>query len=778
MKRKKKAATIPDYTDGEIKSMLASIVDGSDDAILSKSLEGKITSWNKGAERLYGYTADEIIGNHISILCPPEEKDAHDRIIKRIKRGEKVEHFETERIGKGGSRIGVSLTVSPIRDSRGAISGASIISREITGRKRAEEALRASEEKYRSLVDGANEAILVAQDGMLKFVNRKAAELSGFLETELLKKPFSEFIHPDDRKLVVDNYGSRLKGESVPSRYEFRLLTVDNSAKWVEINTVLMDWNGKPATLNFLTDVTEHRKAEEKQKESEERYHTLFDDAKDGIALADAATGKIVECNHALCGMVERDKTELVGQQQSLLHGPEQLIGGLTQSFVEHMASGPDMVSQDEFMSKSGKKIPVEIKASRIHLNGRDYLLGIFRDISERKRLENEKERLLAQLLQAQKMEAIGTLAGGVAHDFNNLLTAISGFTTLAMGKTDESSPIHRDLKQVSIAATKAADVIRQLLLFSRKQHMEPVPMDPNTTIRRLLKMIDRIIGEDIVIETDLQKEIWRILGDEGNVEQVLMNLAVNAKDAMPKGGKLFIKTENVTIDQEYCRTLKTARPGRFVCLSISDTGTGMDELTQEHIFEPFFTTKEAGKGTGLGLSVVFGIVQLHKGWINVVSEPGLGTTFKVFFPSTSDMPGQKSKEDAPLASLHGKGERIMVVEDHAEVRAIAMEMLAINGYSVFPVSSAKEAMELFEKENSGFDLVFCDVVLTDSAGTQLVEDLLKRWKFGVVITSGYTDEKADWDLIKERKYRFLHKPYTMQELLQAVKEVLEEKAS
>jgi CheY-like chemotaxis protein len=373
-------------------------------------------------------------------------------------------------------------------------------------------------------------------------------------------------------------------------------------------------------------------------------------------------------------------------------------------------------------------------------------------------------------------MEAIGTLAGGVAHDFNNLLTAISGYTNLAMGKIDESNPIYRDLKQVSIAASKAAGVTRQLLLFSRKQHMEPVPMDPNAAVSRLLKMLDRIIGEDIVIETDLAKDIWHILGDEGNIEQVLMNLSVNARDAMPSGGKLFIKTENVTIDDDYCRTSKTARPGRFVCLSLSDTGSGMDELTLDHIFEPFFTTKEAGKGTGLGLSVVFGIVQQHKGWINVYSEPGRGTTFKVYFPSTSDAPGQPGNKDAPLSSLHGNGERIVVVEDHAEVRAIAVEMLSTSGYSVFPVSSAKEAKELFEKENGGFDLVFSDVILPDSAGTLLVEELLKRWKFGVIISSGYTDEKAHWDFIKENNYRFLSKPYTMQALLQAVKDVLDKK--
>ena len=781
-----------------------------------------------------------------------------------------------------------------------------VYSVDITERKHADQALRDSEEKYRSLVDGANEAILVAQNGMLAFVNHKTAELLGRSEPDLIGKPFPEFIYPDDRKLVVDNYMKRMKGEPVPSRYEFRLLTIDKSAKWVEINSVIINWNGKPATLNFLTDITERKKAddelrhqtalleaqlnssmagilivdtngkkilqnrrtvelwkipqgiadnsddaaqvqhvmnltknpeqfvekitylynhpnettkdeveltdgraldrysapvlgkdgenygriwtfhditerkqaEEKLRESEERYRTLFDDAKDGIALADSETGRIVECNQALCAMAGMDKTELVGRMNSVLHPPQNLVKGQSVAFEKHAAGDPGAIVEDQIVSRSGALTPVEIRAARVRMNNHDYMLGIFRDVSERKQHEKEKEKLLSQLLQAQKMEAIGTLAGGVAHDFNNLLTAISGFTTMAMMKIDESDPVQRDLKQVSTAATRAAGLTRQLLLFSRKQHMEPVPMDPNATISRLLKMLERIIGENIAIETNLERELGSILGDEGNIEQVLMNLSVNARDAMPQGGKLFIKTENVTIDDEYCGLNKAARPGRFVCISVSDTGTGMDELTQEHIFEPFFTTKQEGKGTGLGLSVVFGIVQQHEGWLTVYSEPGHGTTFKVYLPSTSKMPGQQGQNDAPLAFLEGKGERIMVVEDQPEVRAIAKEMLMSNGYSVLTASNAQEATELFEKENGRFDLVFSDVVLPDRSGVLLVQDLLKRWKFKVLITSGYTDEKANWDFIKENNFRFLHKPYAVRALLQTVREVLEEKKS
>ena len=645
------------------------------------------------------------------------------------------------------------------------------VGRDTAGRKQAEQKLRESEEKYRSLVDGADEGILVAQDGILKFVNHRAAEFSGYSESELMARPFPEFIYPDDRRMVVRNYVKRMKGDPVPSRYEFRMLTADGSAKWVDMTLAGIEWDGKPAVLGFLADITGQKQTEKALRESEEKYRSLVDGANEAILVAQDGMLKFV--NHKAAELSGYSETELLAKPfPEFIYPDDRAL--VVDNYVKRM-KGEMAPSRYEFrlLFADGSARWVDINSVLIDWKGKPASLNFLTDITERKRLEKEKEKLQTQLLQAQKMEAIGTLAGGVAHDFNNLLTAISGYTTLAMGKIDESSAIHRDLKQVSIAATKASGVIRQLLLFSRKQHMEPMPMDPNVAVSRLLKMIDRIIGEDIVIETDLAKDVWKILGDEGNIEQVLMNLSVNARDAMPSGGKLFIKTENVTIDEEYCRNCHGSRPGRFVCISVSDTGAGMDELILEHIFEPFFTTKPEGKGTGLGLSVVLGIVQQHNGWINVYSEPGRGATFKVYFPASSDTTGQRSKEDAPLALLQGKGERIMVVEDQAEVRELAKEMLLTNGYSVFPVSSAKEAMDLFEKENGKFDLVFSDVILTGTTGMALVEKLLKRWKFGVIITSGYTDEKAHWDFIKENNHRFLPKPYTVHDLLLAVREVL-----
>ena len=532
--------------------------------------------------------------------------------------------------------------------------------------------------------------------------------------------------------------------------------------------------DGLSSTLAILLKQDEAEKA---LRESEQRYRTLFDDANDGMALADVETGRIVECNQALCGIVERDKAELIGQMQSVLHQPQALANGQSAAFVQHKTGDPGMTLEENLLSKSGNLVPVEIRAAKVEINGHDYLLGIFRDISIRKNLAKEKEQLQAQLLQAQKLEAVGVLAGGVAHDFNNLLTAISGYISLAMMKIDESDPIHRDLKQAGIAAGRASNVVRQLLLFSRKQPaVELFSLNFNETINNLLKMLKRLIGEDVAINTELAPDLWTIRGDEGNIEQVIMNLVVNARDAMPQGGTITIRTQNVHIDEEYCKTHKDARPGAFACLSITDTGTGMDPGTMEHIFEPFFTTKEVGKGTGLGLSVVYGIVKQHEGWIVVESRPGGGTTFKMYLPSSYVKVERKAAEKVSIEKFKGKGERILVVEDQDEVRSLAIDVLKGNGYAVFPAENAKKARELFAQEKGGFDLVFSDVVLPDVSGIRLFEELSTGRNLRVLFSSGYSDDKAGLGVIKEKNYSFLQKPYSVQALLVAVREALDSK--
>lgn len=394
-----------------------------------------------------------------------------------------------------------------------------------------------------------------------------------------------------------------------------------------------------------------------------------------------------------------------------------------------------------------------------------------------RRQVEEERESIQAQLLQAQKMEAVGRLAGGVAHDFNNLLTAIISYSEFLIAALDPEDPRRADAEQIKQVAARAAALTRQLLAFSRRQALQPTETNLNDIVLGIQKMLRRLIGEDIELVTVLGPGVKPIKADPGQIEQVIMNLAVNARDAMSNGGTLSIKTENVLVDADQCRFMPEARPGYFVRLSIEDTGIGMDEEVMQHLFEPFFTTKEVGKGTGLGLAVVYGIVKQHNGWINVYSEPGHGSTFRVYLPACVEE-GEILPEtlyEFVQEELRGDGARVLLVEDERDVRAAVRRTLDENGYIVFEAADASEAVTIYNKEKGRFDLLFSDVVLPGQNGIQLAEELAARNKrLRVLLSSGYTGERARWSIIQERGFHFLQKPFGSPDLLRAIKETLQ----
>jgi signal transduction histidine kinase/CheY-like chemotaxis protein/cell division protein FtsB len=398
--------------------------------------------------------------------------------------------------------------------------------------------------------------------------------------------------------------------------------------------------------------------------------------------------------------------------------------------------------------------------------------IHVLRAKLEHKRSEEEKEKMQAQLHQARKMEAIGILAGGIAHDFNNLLTAIQVSADLAMMEVDESDPLFSELKDIQVVAAHAADVARQLLLFSRKHPMEPVTLNLNKTIENLSKMLHRLIGEDVKIKTDLDKDLWMLQADRGTIEQVVMNLAVNARDAMNKGGVLTIKTENIELDEELCKSIPESTPGSYVRLSVSDTGVGMKQEIIEHIFEPFYSSKPIGQGTGLGLSVVYGIIKQHEGSITVRSKVKKGTVFEIYLPAFFGDLQKKEDEEISMEYLNGKGKRILVVEDEKTVRDYVKKGLNRIGYDVYSAANAEEALCVFEDKGGDFDMVVSDVVLPDTNGIDLVDQLLlKRPGLRVLLSSGYTDHKSRWKKIKDRGFRFLQKPYDLMDLLRVIQE-------
>jgi nitrogen-specific signal transduction histidine kinase/CheY-like chemotaxis protein len=390
---------------------------------------------------------------------------------------------------------------------------------------------------------------------------------------------------------------------------------------------------------------------------------------------------------------------------------------------------------------------------------------GIVRDITERKQLE-------AQLAQAQKMESVGQLAGGIAHDFNNQLGIVLFDLDMLLAERQQDARLREDLLKMRRVVLRAANLTRQLLFFSRRQPLEPRPLDLNHQVRELQKMVGRLLGAAIRVETDLAEDLWIATADPASIDQVILNLALNSRDAMPQGGVLKFTTDNLELDDQHSRHPSQARPGRFVCLKVQDTGTGMEEHVRQRVFEPFFTTKEPGKGTGLGLSVVYGIIEAHRGWIEVESAPGKGSTFSFYLPAP-DKEVEEREPSAPegtAARQRGRGERILLLEDEPDLCERTRRVLTDHGYAVQSCHTVAQARELFRQADGRFDLAICDATVPDGRGTQLAFHLRGgRPGLAVLVITGYLDNHPDWERVRRERVPVLQKPFAVTELLDQV---------
>ena len=545
-------------------------------------------------------------------------------------------HFRSNKCGAYSNKD-LKLAESISTQIAGAIANARLFA----DRQQAEKALKESEEKYRLLVQNAKDAIFIVQDGVIKFSNIKTEKLFGYSAAELAAIPFSNHILPADRETAYEKVSEGSTRAEFPKDQSLRIRNKPGQEIWVELKSVSIEWEGKPAALNFASDITEQKKLE-------------------------------------------------------------------------------------------------------------------------------------AQFLQAQKMEAVGRLAGGVAHDFNNLLTVISSNSQLALMETKECDPLREKFESIQKASEKAANLTRQLLAFSRRQVVEMKVIDLNVTLQDLEKMLRRVIGEDIELTFLLDKNLGRLKVDSGQIEQAILNLIVNARDAMPAGGKITVETCNVDLGKEYTLTHMEINPGRYVMLSISDTGTGMKPEIRERIFEPFFTTKEKGKGTGLGLSTVYGVVKQNGGNVWVYSEPGQGTTFKIYLPRVDEPleePGKKVKH----GNLPRGHETILVVEDEEEVRKLAVGILGKYGYRVLEASHGGDAFLLCEQCKEPIHLLLSDVVMPGMSGP----DFARRLKYfypeiKVLFMSGYTDNALSQNGLLDEAVFFIQKPFSIGKLTGKVREVLD----
>jgi len=517
---------------------------------------------------------------------------------------------------------------------------------------------------------------------------------------------------------------------------------------------------------------TERQEAVKELRESETRYRSIFDYGADGIVIIDPDTATLIDFNNQACtqlGYTREEFGRLKISDIELLEGPEE-VKAHTRKIMN--------IGYDDFetvhRTKDGKQRNVHVKAQYISVGGKSVYQCICRDITDRKLAEAEKEKLQGQLLQAMKMEAVGRLAGGVAHDFNNLLMVITGYSELLLQKIGKESPMHREVEEIKRAGERAASLTQQLLAFSRKQIIEPKVVRLDLLVADMQEMLTRLIGEDIALQAITGKSPGSVKVDPGQFQQILMNLVVNARDAMPDGGKIVIETANVDLDEGYCALHPYVKPGRFLMLAVSDTGIGMSEEVKAHIFEPFFTTKEKGSGTGLGLATTYGAVKQAVGSIEVYSEVGIGTTFKIYLPRVEEEVINPVNDDRPT-DLPGGKETVLLVEDEGIVRDLCIQILERLGYKVLQARNGTEAIAVAQGFGERIDLLLTDVVMPGINGSELATQLvLHNPEMKALFTSGYTEDVISHHGVLAEGVSFIGKPYTPSALARKVREVLD----
>ena len=527
------------------------------------------------------------------------------------------------------------------------------------------------------------------------------------------------------------------------------------------------------ALFSIESDRRERERALAALRDSEARCRKLFETSTDGILIADIETGNLRYANPAICRFLGYSGAEFTTMSMADLH-PETDLPRVMADFEAQLKGVKTLAQEIPCRRKDGCIVFADVNAASITLDGRACLVGFFRDISERKQAETEREKLQDQLIQAQKMEAVGRLAGGVAHDYNNILSVIIGYSELAMDKVRAEGPLREDLKEIYDAANQSRDITRQLLAFARKEVVTPETLDLNATVESMLKILRKLIGEDIDLAWHPGKVLWQVLMDPSQLDQILANLCVNARDAIADVGRITIETGTVTIDGDYCSEHAGFIPGDFVLLAVSDDGCGMDRETMENIFEPFFTTKGVGKGTGLGLSTVYGIVKQNNGFINVYSEPARGTTFRIYLPGQSgDISGKPKIIDEQVPN--GNGETVLVVEDEISILKLTERILTRCNYKVLLAKSPSEAFKLAEVHSRELSLLITDVVMPEMNGRELA-DQLKKLCPGIkcLFMSGYTANIIVHRGVLDEGIQFIQKPFSTRGLAAKVREALD----
>ncbi len=753
-------------------------LEGSGAALWDWQVQTGEVEFNERWARMVGYTLEELAPLSIDTwydLAHPEDLKKSNRLLQRCFDG-KLESYECEvrMRHKDGRWIWVldrGQVVEWGRDGKPLRMAGTHL--DITERKKAENALRESEKALRTIFDNTHDAIFIhAVDGKVLDVNRKMLELYRVTREQALRSSIAEdFSTPDNPLHRLEDWWHRvLQGESLT--FEWMAKRPNDGSRFdVEVALKRITLGNRKVVLANVRDISIRKAAESVLKESEEKFRALVEHSIDAIMRFDRHR-RLLYANPIAERQFRLPAEEISGKTCRELGIPEAICPLWEEAIDRVFESG--QVQRLEIQLPGGRWTDWMLMPERDETGHACAVVASARDITDRKRAEEEREKLEEQLRHSQKMEAVGRLAGGVAHDFNNMLGVILGQTELAMAETAPDRPLHARLKEIQTAATRSADLARQLLVFARKQTVAPEVLDLNETVEGMLKMLRRLIGEHLDLVWLPGKDVCRVKVDPSQIDQILANLCVNARDAIESSGTLTIETKNAAFDEAGCAAHEDAAPGEYAVLAVSDDGTGMDEETLANLFEPFFTTKEVGRGSGLGLATVYGIVKQNRGFISVRSRVGRGTTFEIYLPGHRD--GRVRPQDRKPAKPTDRGkETILLVEDEPANLELTRIMLEREGYTVLAAPTPTEAIRLAKEHAGRIHLLVTDVVMPGMNGRELAGRLLQSHPaMKSLYMSGYTADIIAHHGVLDEGVNFLQKPFLAGALAAKVREVLE----
>ena len=725
-----------------------------------RPVDYRIIEVNPQFSRILGIPAEEAVGRLASELYGTDSPPYLD-IYAEVAQGGAPAQFDT--YFKPMDRHFHINAYSPQKDTFVTVFA------DVTDAKQVEEELRESEERFRSIFEQAAVGIChVTAEGRFLRVNESLCRILGYEREKLVGMKFEGL----PRAAVGNVRPVRLAdlAESGTAHKEKCYLRPDGSQVWCDLSISQAggDSGAEPYFIIIVQDISARKEAEEARRVSEEKFEKAFRSSPVWVAVTTVAEGRWLEVNDAFTEMSGYTREEAVGKTSLDLNfwlDPEKDRQRVVDLFRRQ---GYFRNLEMKMRFKDGRVHTMLWSVDPIEYDGRECWLNVLFDITEKTQLEE-------QLRQSQKMEAVGTLAGGIAHDFNNILGAITGFTELALDSLENGLPVEPDLRSLLEAAERAKELVRRILTFSRKMETQFQPLDLNQQVLQAVKMLERTIPKMIDIQVELDDTLPPIQGDPGQLEQVMLNLATNARDAMPDGGTLGIRTKAVYLDEEFCRLHPDCTPGSHAEIRVRDTGCGMAAEVLEQAFEPFFTTKASGKGTGLGLSTVFGIVKMHGGFLLGQSEPGQGTTFRMYLPIAEAQAEPHVEEATPAETDLRGNETVLIVDDEPTLRAISNKILAKRGYTLLEAASGEEALALFRERREEIDLILLDINMPGMGGHRCLAGLLEiNPRARVIIVSGYSTGGTIADALRAGAADYLAKPFKKLELLRMVREVLD----